>query len=1292
MILWLKHFIVGIFLLIVLATGILLFFISTEIGLKFAATQAQYWIPHLSIGNIRGRLIENVSIQNLTYKAQDTQITVKQFKFSWEISALLNSTLHISQFYLNQTQLRLPASPNSSRDKQPITLPDIQLPIKIVLDDAQVHDFTLIQPNADPIVIDRVILQASATDNLSIPKLQVDTPLFDAHVKAKAQAGFVTPHPVNLTLEWSANLPDPKLPLSGQAEIEGDLKQLLIKHQLKQPIVSQLQTQVTDVLNNPRWQAQLNWQKFAYPFDNKKKLVNIDAGQLQSKGNLENYQLSLKTGVSGPTIPKSQWQLQGNGNVHQFNLQQLQGNLLSGLIQAKGEINWQSTLQANVQLNAQKLVLTPILPEWDKNLQLNSQLQASFDNNLLTISNLYVNLPKIGSKLAVQAKSVFVPNQPIHFNAKLNWEKLAYPLLAKEKQVSSPKGQTIIQGTPEKYTIAMQTMLEGKDIPKSNWQLTGDGNAQSFNLAGLTGQLLDGNLQLQGNVSWQPHIAWQFDLTGKKLNPGKQWQDVPGRLNVAIHTDGKTLANNKVQANVNIQEIKGKLRDYPLNLQTQLSIADNHYELKNLTFQSGKNKINAKGVLDKTVDLQWQIEGPNLSQLLPQLKGSLQGHGSVEGALETPTVIANLEGKQLQFVDNQLKNLTLNANIDLKTGKIKTIDLNVNEIKQAGSVLVKNVAIQAEGSVNAHHLDMKVATANENLDLQLKGGVNLDNQTWQGQLQRLNINTKQFRNWQLNQPAKLSLSPEKATLTHSCLVTSQLGQICLDVLWDKKAGSELRAAIDALSPKLLPLPETTQITGDINAKVNARLSNTGKLTANADVQMASGEIRQQLDNNKWQTFEHRNIALHTQVNAQGLSSQLSVDVLNSTQVRGNLRLPQFDATHVDMQQPLTGEFTLNSQDLRILPTFVPQLQNVQGTLESHINLGGSIGQPQVQGQLSLARGSMDVPLVGLEIRELTATIRNRSMNQFDIQAGLHSGEGKLAVQGTADLGNFTDWKTNVQIVGENMTVMNTADIFAMASPNINIAASPKMVNVTGKLVIPEANITPQLVAGTGSGDIVTVSEDVIIIDENQPIKPEKSAPSVNIAANVNLILGKRIFVAVEGFTSRLEGRLLLQMLPKHPMPIADGEILIMDGTYKAYGQDLEVDKGRIIFTGNEITSPELDIQAVRYINNPVENVEKAGVQVTGDINEIELTLFSKPMLEDSQVLSYIITGTSLGSGNESVSVGTYLLPKLYVSYGISLFDKGNEFSIRYDLTNRLGVESRIGQQDKGVDFTYVIER
>jgi translocation and assembly module TamB len=55
-----------------------------------------------------------------------------------------------------------------------------------------------------------------------------------------------------------------------------------------------------------------------------------------------------------------------------------------------------------------------------------------------------------------------------------------------------------------------------------------------------------------------------------------------------------------------------------------------------------------------------------------------------------------------------------------------------------------------------------------------------------------------------------------------------------------------------------------------------------------------------------------------------------------------------------------------------------------------------------------------------------------------------------------------------------------------------------------------------------------------------------------------------------------------------------------------------------------------------------------------------------------------------------MTVGKYLTPKLYISYGRSLFTGTNLFLLRYDISKRWQVESQAGSES-GVDLYYKLE-
>jgi translocation and assembly module TamB len=65
---------------------------------------------------------------------------------------------------------------------------------------------------------------------------------------------------------------------------------------------------------------------------------------------------------------------------------------------------------------------------------------------------------------------------------------------------------------------------------------------------------------------------------------------------------------------------------------------------------------------------------------------------------------------------------------------------------------------------------------------------------------------------------------------------------------------------------------------------------------------------------------------------------------------------------------------------------------------------------------------------------------------------------------------------------------------------------------------------------------------------------------------------------------------------------------------------------------------------------------------------------------------------SQGSMKEaSLMLGTHLSPKLYVAYGIGLFEAVNTFRVRYSLNNRWSLQAESGRQTSG-DIFFNIEK
>ena len=128
-----------------------------------------------------------------------------------------------------------------------------------------------------------------------------------------------------------------------------------------------------------------------------------------------------------------------------------------------------------------------------------------------------------------------------------------------------------------------------------------------------------------------------------------------------------------------------------------------------------------------------------------------------------------------------------------------------------------------------------------------------------------------------------------------------------------------------------------------------------------------------------------------------------------------------------------------------------------------------------------------------------------------------------------------------------------------------------------------------------------------------------SARATRILTELAIDLGDRLRVTGNGVLARLTGELrMLGLLPDQPRLV--GLVTVVDGSYQAYGQNLQVDKGRVRFNG-PIDNPALDIRAKRpYL--PVE----VGVEVTGTALDPKVALFSSPEMSETDKLSWLVLG------------------------------------------------------------------
>lgn len=1105
-----------------------------------------------------------------------------------------------------------------------------------------------------------------------------------------------------------------------QAQLQGDEIQL---QQLKIGLDQQdLNLQAQGKVNiaepsNPQLDLVLNWQALRWPLDtNAQPLLQVPQGALKVQGPLNAWEADLKTRVEGEQVPNSDWALLAKGSLEQAEIKVLQAHLLDGEIIAKGKAQWAPEINADFELQTKTLQLTEVWADWPETLDLNSAWALSFQNKILNIREAEVHLPQADSHVYIQGNANLQQATP-SFDLRGSWEKLRWPLLVEAEQAETvllPSGDWQVKGTSEAYEIALQTGVQGAQIPKTQVSLKGAGDSKQLQLKTLRADLLKGYLDLSGQLQWSPQVSWKLQAQGKDVNPGEQWPEWPGNLALALNTQGKIGADGKVQAEAVLDKLQGRLRDYKLEASTRATANGTTYALEGLRLQAGKARLTADVSIAERLQGEWKLNVPSLAELIPDAQGRLESQGTLAGTLNKPKLNANFEIEKLVFAALELAEADAKLNVDLQRGEAFELLLNAKQLQQDGKVLLKTAKLDAQGVLTEHQLRAELNGEKEKLLLVLKGGLIQAGQAWKGTIQTLNLNAPITGDWGgLSAPAPLQVSATQASLPRTCFQNqstkqnAQVASLCAAANWQAQSASEFAVELVQLPLSLLNsfLPDDSRLEGgNLSGEVSGSLRGQS-LLAKGNLDLSAGKLRANVDD-RLRNFAYRGGSMRLNLDKSGLSGQLDLDLLEQSKIRGEISMPGLNPLNISKQQPLQASLYLDFTDMSLVPAFVEQVKEAKGAINLSANVGGTLQNPALQGQLKIDNVAVEVPMLGLSLREFNLLAKAEQRDIINIQGGLKSGEGYLNLNGDVFLTDFTDWKSVIRVQGEKLQVINTPDVRAEISPDIYITALPTQLILRGEVYVPHADITPNIIVGSTdgkAGNAVAVSQDVRIVNPINPEKASENAPPMALDIYLKIVLSEDIRLEVVGFKSRITGDLnIIQTSEGKQKNLLRGEgnLYIMDGIFRAYGQDLEIDRGQITFTGGAIDNPGLNITAVRKIHNQrsgysgtERSVNQAGVQIAGRAQQPRVSLFSDPMVEDAQILSYILTGRAVGGSDlSSLSLGTYLTEGLYVSGGISLFDRTKTFNARYELSERWGIEAVIGDKASGADISYTVGR
>jgi len=1295
--------------------------LGTQSGLRVTLSLVEELAPDLfQVRQAEGRILGALHIKDLSIQVPGVALRFSNLDLRWNpLAALTTRTLRISELSTRELDIAITPSKDEEPAPGPVKLPEIHLlqGFELDLEQALVGRLSIGTLDKDTrFRIDRIELAAHwSGTQVTLKGLTLALPELQLQAGAQGEVDLTGDYPLALGLTWNLTR-EPALALAGTVTISGDLEMLQVKHALTGSAQAEVQALVPGILDRLRWAGKVRIRGV----DLHALRTDLPAlelsGTLTTNGHLADARIQGNLVGAVPDLPdfgrlQATLDIGWRDGVIDIADLKLTEHKSGAQFTASGELDlsdppgkvdlqaaweglrWPLTGEPVAESRQGMLLARGTLDAFDYRISSEvrgrdlpaAKLRLMGTGNRETAQIDKLRIDTLDGMIETEGQVTWSPKPSWAFNLvadELNpgiqWPQL--PARVRLKLTS--------EGNPDTFGYDLEVKIKSETLPTATLAFRGHGNFKGTRIQGLRLDTLGGYLQAMADVTWDPVVTWDAELTVADLDPGRQWPEWSGVLGGRILSTGK-LADGGPELSVQVASLTGKLRGYPVDAVAKIQIQGTELRVDALRIASGPSHLHAAGSVGKRLDLTVNISSPDLKSLLPDAQGRIQVDGTATGTLAAPAVKLDLAAADVAVAGQNIRSLKGTAQVDLAPGGPLKIDLTGQNLI-AGGMAFDRLHIQGSGDMGTHYLSAQITGAPLDLDLKATGRLK-GNNAYAGRLEEMELRTRKFGNWWLQQAAPITLAGTQISAGPVCIREEAGSGGCVRFTQPEAERREVVLDLDLLTFDLFKgfIPEDLVLAGEARAKADFQAASE-ILTGNARVQIAKGvlgtlhgkdEAYSELLN-----FTSANLAVDT--GRGGLQAKLAVPLRGLGQLSAAASLPGWSLAQPVQQQPLRGNVQARIKDLGLISHLVPDITHVTGNLNADFKLGGTLAKPALSGSARVAGGGLQVPLIGLKVTDLTFDVQPKGLGRIDYRAGLKAGKGRLELKGSTRLGT-AGLITHIGTKGKQLTLADSKEYFVLATPDLQVEIGPTGTKLTGTVTVPEARIRPRtLPAGA-----VSPSLNVVILSEMQE-QEEQSRYATSM--DLRLVLGDQVTVDAFGLEGAIKGELAVLQKPGKDL-LGDGQLEVVEGTYRIsvvgplsadIGTPLTIEQGFLSYAKSPIDNPHLILTAQREGGDI-----SAGLRVFGTIRNPKLTFFSAtdPGLSQSEVTKYLLTGIPPKRGGEgqpdqSISLGTYIAPKIFAEYDYSLGNESDKLKLHYDLNDWIELQAETGDAQGGDIF------
>lgn len=1220
----------------------------------------------ISIDYHSGALIRDVQLNKLSLTLDQLEISVEGLATKIDFSCAWNKTLCIKSASADDFYLRYTSNANNSdKDKSSnlaLKTTLVEMPFAIKINTITIKK-THIAVNRTDVYANNLQTKVAIKDNqfdflhpaVKRLTLHLESPT-DTHQSTEQSKHFFQSLPNTI-----AQLPDISLPLSLNIEkLKIDNITVATKSALddKSPTTNDTNITSWQLSNN---QLSASWSKSDIrirQFNTSSDAFSVT--EFTANANLASpYKIKSKLVstihhlAQWPELDKENLQLSLQGSLESLDMEMIStGNLT---LTSAGHVNLTDPdLPFNITVDADKVSLPLSLSDYATPSSLSLASSGNLRTQHIELSSILTSYGYNNAQIKLDAT-----HQEGHVS-------ITQLLIDETKSDSELSLQGEVSLLPSNFAWHLSMQSTGIFLPEINFLKLTESLKTDEKLNELTlnfPKKLSG--RIQGRITSEG--AWSFKQGDNKQEPDKKWF-----------------------ANIKNTDITGTLNDTPFKIkgdigltpsghisQGKLYISANSSEL---TLNSASNNSDNTSDNNAFWDLTGNVKIDNINQWYSAVGGTLNTDFSVKGTQDNPTIRLNAIASALNWANWHSDNLRINGEyspmmnhqVELTINNDRLAWTNKNQTNKDTTIAINEFVFKLSGDATQHQLQTQWLGDIAG-QLELTGHFDDSLTQWHSTIEKSILT---YKNTSLASSTAFAVNFNLAKTTgtigshcwqgigvSACLpkqaLIGDIGEIAAQITVDLAVVDEflLSTEFDLIS----------QLNGDVKATWSPQQA----IKANAEFYLSPGYITVSDDFEKYTLSQWSNGVFSLVLDNQQLTNSMQlIDINNQPLININANIQLVDDFPVDAQ------IALHQIDLQPFQSILAKVVNLQGKLTTDLAVNGSLKSPLVNGEISLANGKLKLEQNANVIDNLSTTL-----SVTDNQATLL---GQFLLEGKeANLSGQLSWQDslsiNVDLNAKTLPFVFPPQLMMNVSPNLHFTYKEKTLNITGNIDVLEGSYNIE----TLPENSVPLSEDVIIVDQNGEAFA-KPVSSINITTNVQVNIAKAFKVTGQGLQSQLLGQLQISQQEKQPVQLY-GRIQSEKGVYQAYGQKLNIEKGDITFNG-PTNNPYIDLRASKQIKT---DDVTAGIQVTGLADALTMQLFSSPTMQTPEILSYLVRGRGLDSDTDNSTTAAGLLVGMSITNNIGLFEQIEKLP----LINNLALDTEgVGDQTQATVSGYVGNR